>query len=153
MIFYTCFLHRSISIFCSRNFRLSILKCLKNGSKIPGSRRTFNFWWVNNFWNDQAWVFLRRVFPQKVKESLEISKQNRILRSTGHNFPARVSFQCSSKSCFFHLIHKLLFFQGISPSETSKPEVFIAFQNSTRPWSSCYAVFLKFFKIRICCSA
>src|SRR3954466_16278497 len=118
MIFSICFLHRSISILCSRNFRVSILKCLKNGSQVPGSRRTFNFWWVNNFWNDQAWVFLRRVFPQKVKEGLEVSEQNRILRSPNHNLPARMCFQCSSQSCFFQLIHKGLFFQGVPSSET-----------------------------------
>src|SRR4051812_27520401 len=153
MIFSIYFLHRSISILCSRNLRISILKCLKNGSKIPRSRRTFNFWWVNNFWNDQAWVFHRRIFPQKVKESPEVSQQNRILRFLDHNFPARVSFHCSSNSCFLQLIHKPFLLKDISPSETSKPEVFITSQNSTRPWSSFYTSFLKFYKTSICFSA
>src|SRR3954466_3479631 len=117
MIFSICFLHRSISILCSRNFRVSILKCLKNGSQVPGSRRTFNFWWVNNFWNDQTWVFLRRVFPQKVKESLEISKKNRIIRNPDHNLPARVSFQCSSQSCLFQFIQEELLLSSSTISE------------------------------------
>src|SRR3954469_2727272 len=108
MIFSICFFHRSISILCRRNLRISILKSLKNGSLIPRSRRTFNFWWVDNFWNDQAWVFLKRIFPQKFKESPEVSNQNRILRSPNHNFRARSSFHCSSNFCFFQLIHKPL---------------------------------------------
>src|SRR3954464_2276217 len=112
MIMSICFFHRSISILCSRNLRISILNSLKNGSKIPRSRRTFNFWWVNNFWNDQAWVFLRRIFPQKFKESPEVSNQNGILRSLDHNLHARVIFHCSSNSSFFQLIHKPLLFNS-----------------------------------------
>src|SRR3954469_25939256 len=95
MIFCNCFLHRSNSIICSRN----------------------NFWWVNNFWNDQAWVFLRRVFPQKVKESLEIPEQNWMLRSPNHNLPARISFQCSSQSCYFQFVHKGLLLSSNTVSE------------------------------------
>src|SRR3954465_11693388 len=144
MIFSICFLHRSISIFCSRNFRVSILKCLKNGSQVPGSRGTFNFWWVNNFWNDQAWVFLRRVFPQIVKQGLEVSKQNRVLRNPDNHVSAWICLHSSSQSQLFHLIHKGLLFQQISASETSKPEVFIVSQNSTRAWGSCSTDFLKF---------
>src|SRR4051812_6454563 len=117
MIFSIFFFHRSISILCSRNLRISILKSLKNGSKIPRSRRTFNFWWVNYFWNDQAWVFFKRIFPQKFKESPEVSEQNRILRSPDHNLPARVSFHCSSNSCFFQLINKPLLLNSNPDSE------------------------------------
>src|SRR3954465_7760589 len=132
MIFCICFLDRSISIICSRNLRISILKCLKNGSYIPRGRRTSNFWWVNNFWNDQAWVFLRRVFPQKVKEGLEIPEQNWILRSPNHNFPARISFQCSSQSCYFQFIHKGLLLSSNTVSERMVVHTINTLQQITR---------------------